>query len=139
MLAPILKSFHSVFTQLLTLFKKALHKYNFVALSAYDGLLSLQPLWNDLLSRQGQDHAEDKNEIKDGMLAPRAICLRSFPEFLADLKMGATTRGSDASIKLMNFTVLTIKYIEKIPHVRTVVESSLYALGDGNWKMGEGV
>jgi exocyst complex protein 7 len=33
----------------------------------------------------------------------------------------------------------TVKYIEKIPHVRTAVESSLYALGDGNWKMGEGI
>ena len=158
LLAPILKLFNSVFTQLLALIKKALHKYNFVALSAYDGLLSLQPHWNDLLSRRGQDHAEDKNELKDGLLALRALCLRSFPEFLADLKMGATARGSDTSTKLMNFTVLvsisvslwrdssqylcshqTVKYIEKIPLVRTAVESSLYALGDGNWKMGEGV
>ena len=106
LLAPILKLFNSVLTQLLTLIKKALHKYNFVALSAYDGLLSLQPRWNDLLSRRGQDHTEDKNELKDGLLALRALCLRSFPEFLADLKMGATTRGSDTSTKLMNFTVL---------------------------------
>ena len=105
LLAPILKLFHSVITQFLTLIKKALYKYNFVALSAYDGLLSLQPHWNDLLSRRGSDHAEDKNEFKDGLLALRALCLRSFPEFLADLKMGATARGSDTSTKLMNFTV----------------------------------
>ena len=158
LLAPILKLFNSVFTQLFTLIKKALHKYNFIALSAYDGLLSLQPHWNDLLSRRGPDHAEDKNELKDGLLALRALCLRSFPEFLADLKMGATARGSDTSTKLMNFTVSvsisvsllrhscrylsslqTVKYIEKIPRVRTAVESSLNALGDGNWKMGEGI
>ena len=106
LLAPILKLFNSVFTQLLTLIKKALYKYNFVALSAYEGLLSLQPHWNDLLSQRGQDHAEDKNEFKDGMLALRALCLRSFPEFLADLKLGATARGSDTSAKLMNFIVL---------------------------------
>ena len=159
LLAPILKLFNSVLTQLLTLIKKTLHKYNFVALSAYDGLLSLQPHWNDLLSRRGPDHhAEDKNELKDGLLALRALCLRSFPEFLADLKMGAMARGSDMSTKLMNFTIgvsisvslsrdscrhlssyQTVKYIEKIPHVRNAVESSLHALGDGNWKMGEGV
>jgi exocyst complex component 7 len=113
--------------------------------------------WNDLLSRRGPDHAEDKNEFKDGLLALRALCLRSFSEFLADLKMGATVRGSDTSTKLVNFTASvsifvslsrdscryllhqTVKYIEKIPHVRTAIQSSLYALGDGNWKMGEGI
>ena len=106
LLAPILKLFNSVLTQLLTLIKKTLHKYNFIALSAYEGLLSLQPHWNDLLSRRGPDHhAEDKNELKDGLLALRALCLRSFPEFLADLKLGATARGLDTSAKLMNFTV----------------------------------
>ena len=111
LLAPILKLFNSVITQLLTLIKKALYKYNFVALSAYDGLLSLQSHWNDLLSRRGTDnhHAEDKNEFKDGLLALRALCLRSFPEFLADLKMGATAWGSDTSTKLMNFTVSVSK------------------------------
>ena len=105
LLAPILKLFNNVLTQLLALIKKALHKYNFVALSAYDGLLSRQPHWSDLLSRRGPDHAEDKNEFKDGLLALRALCLRSFPEFLADLKLGATARGSDTSTKLVNFTV----------------------------------
>lgn len=33
----------------------------------------------------------------------------------------------------------TIVYIEKIPQVQSAVESALYALGDGNWKMGEGI
>ena len=105
LMAPILKLFNSVLAQLLTLVKKALHKYNFLALSVYEGLLSLQPHWNDLLSRRGPDHAEDKNEFKDGMLALRALCLRSFPEFLADLKLGAMARGSDTGTKLMDFTV----------------------------------
>ena len=104
-MAPILKLFNSVLTQLLTLIKKALHKHNFIALSAYDGLLSLQPHWTDLLSRRGSDYADDKNQLKDGLLALRALCLRSFPEFLADLKMGAMTRGSDTSAKLMDFTI----------------------------------
>ena len=68
--------------------------------------MSLQPHWNDLLARRGQDHAEDKNEFKEGLLALRALCLRSFPEFLADLKLGATARGSDTSAKLMNFIII---------------------------------
>ena len=33
----------------------------------------------------------------------------------------------------------TVKYIENIPRTQSTVESSLLALGDGNWKMGEGV
>ena len=32
-----------------------------------------------------------------------------------------------------------VKYLERIPQVRTAVSSALLALGDGNWKMGEGV
>ena len=94
-------------TRLLTLIKKALYKYKFVALSVYNGLLSLQSHRNDLLSRRGTDHwhAEDKNEFKDGLLALRALCLRSFPEFVANLKIGPMARRSETSTKLMNFTV----------------------------------
>lgn len=33
----------------------------------------------------------------------------------------------------------TVSYIERIPEVQSAVESALLALGDGNWKMGEGV
>ena len=104
LMAPILKLFNQVLTQLITLMKKSLHKYNFLALSAYEGLLSLQRNWDDLLSRRGSDYVSEKNEPKDGLLSLRALCLRSFPEFLADLKMGAMSRGSDTSTKLTDFT-----------------------------------
>jgi len=32
-----------------------------------------------------------------------------------------------------------IAYIERILQVQGAVESALFALGDGNWKMGEGI
>lgn len=121
LMAPILRLFNSVLTQLLTLVKKSLHKYNFLALSGYEGLLSLQPHWNDLLSRRGPDHAEDKNEIREGLHALRALCLRSFPEFLADLKMGATARGSDTSTGLMDFTILVHIYVSLVARFRVDV------------------
>ncbi|KAJ3514001.1 hypothetical protein NLJ89_g2626 [Agrocybe chaxingu] len=139
LMAPILKLFHSVLNQLITLTKKSLHKYNFLALSAYEGLLSLQPHWDELLSRRSSDHMMEKNEPKDGLQSLRALCLRSFPEFLADMKMGAMSRGSDTSTKLMDFVNSTVAYIERMPQVLSAVESALLALGDGNWKMGEGV
>lgn len=103
-MAPILKLFGTVLTQLTTLIKKTLQKYNFLALSAYDGLLSLQSIWDELLSRRSSETAGDKNELREGLQSLRAICLRSFPEFLADVKLGALAKGSDTSTKLMDFT-----------------------------------
>ncbi|KAF8878668.1 Cullin repeat-like-containing domain protein [Gymnopilus junonius] len=139
LLAPILKLFNTVLTQLIALIRKSLHKYNFLALSAYQGLLSLQGHWEQVLSRRGPDVGE-KNELKDGLQSLRAICLRSFPEFLADVKLGAMAKGgSDTSVKVVDFVLSTVAYIERIPQVQSAVESALYALGDGNWKMGEGV
>ena len=38
----------------------------------------------------------------------------------------------------ISFLNQTVKHIEKIPHVRTAVESSIYAL-KGNKKMGKGI
>ena len=105
LMVPILKLFHFILTQLITLVKKSLHKYNFLSLSAFEGLLSMQRHWDDLLSRRGSDHVSDKNEPRDGLQSLRALCLRSFPEFLADVKMGAMARGSDTSTKLMDFTI----------------------------------
>jgi hypothetical protein len=78
-----------------------------VALSAYDGLLSLQPHWNNLLSRRGLDHVEDKNEFKDGVRALRALCLRSFPEFLADLKIGGDGKGIGYEYQVGEFHCLS--------------------------------
>ncbi|KAF8816864.1 hypothetical protein BYT27DRAFT_7247900 [Phlegmacium glaucopus] len=109
------KLFNLVLMQLLTLVKKSLHKYNFLAL---DWIVP---------------------KIRMGLRKDGALCLCSFPEFLADLKLGAMARGSDMGTKLIDFTISTVKYIEKIPHVQTAIESALLALGDGNWKMGEGI
>jgi exocyst complex protein 7 len=50
LLAPILKSFSQTLGQLITLAKKSLQRHGFLALSAYEGLLSLQPHWDELLS-----------------------------------------------------------------------------------------
>lgn len=106
LMTPILSLFHQILTQVITLIKKSLHKYNFLALSAYEGLLSLQRHWDDILSRRGSDHKSEKNEPKDGLQSLRGLCLRSFPEFLADIKMGALTRGLDTNVKLMEFTTM---------------------------------
>jgi exocyst complex protein 7 len=108
LLMPILKIFSQVSGQLVALAKKSLRQYNFFALSAYEGLSSLQPIWDELLSRRGSDHVPEKNELKDGLQSLRALCLRSFPEFLVDIKLAAAgrdVRGLDVSANLADFTI----------------------------------
>lgn len=102
--------FSSTLGALTTLIKKALHKYTFLALAAYDALLELQPQWDTVLARRGPEARG--SELKDGLGTLRAVCLRSFPEFLADLKMGAMGRGAettglaDFAINVSTFFVL---------------------------------
>ncbi len=109
LLAPILKFFGQILGQLVALTKKKLQQYSFLALSAYEGLLSLQPHWDELLSRRGSDSVQEKNELKDGLQNLRGLCLRSFPEFLADIKLAAggrdVSKGMDSSSKLTDFAI----------------------------------
>ena len=100
-------------------------------------------------SRRGPDHAEDKNE---SACSPCTLFMK-IRKVSGWLKLGATVRGSDTSTKLMNFTVSvsifvsllwdscrsymyllhqTVKYIEKVPHVRTAVEC---LLSTRRWKL----
>ena len=42
-------------------------------------------------------------------------------------------------VSLTFWGLQTVKYLQKIPEVRDAVGSALVALGDGNWRMGEGI
>ena len=109
LLGPILTIFSQVLGQLVAFTKKSLRRHSFFALSAYEGLLTLQPHWDELLSRRGSDYLAEKNEMKDSLQGLRALCLRSFPEFLADIKLAGSGRelskGLDVSSKLADFTI----------------------------------
>ncbi|EKM76443.1 hypothetical protein AGABI1DRAFT_63122 [Agaricus bisporus var. burnettii JB137-S8] len=139
LLAPMLRLFRGVLGQLSALIKKSLQKFNFLALSAYDALLKQQSAWEEILSLRSPEYQDDKSDLREGLQSLRQICLRSFPEFLVDLKLGANDRGSDTSVRLAELTTDTVKYVSRIPQVQAAASSALLALGDGNWKMGEGV
>ncbi|KAG5635948.1 hypothetical protein H0H81_009573 [Sphagnurus paluster] len=140
LLAPILSLFGTTLTALVNLVKRSLPKYTFLALSAYEEMLVLQPQWDDLLSRRGNAGRREGNELRDGLHTLRAVCLRSFPEFLADLKLGALGKGGElVTTGLADFAISTVKYMERLPQVEAAAGSALFTLGDGNWKMGEGV
>jgi exocyst complex component 7 len=95
LLAPLLKLFNNTLTSLVGLIKRSLHKFTFLALAAYESLLNLQPRWEDLISRRGGDTRKDTNDFKEGTHTLRAVCLRSFPEFLADIKLGSMGKGGE--------------------------------------------
>jgi exocyst complex component 7 len=101
----MLRLFNTILTQLMNLSKKDLVKYGFLILSAYESLLSLQIHWEDLMGRT-TDKLKQKNEFRDGLPQLKALCKRSFPEFIADLMMGASARsGNDTSVKLAPFVI----------------------------------
>ncbi|KAJ2935205.1 hypothetical protein H1R20_g1896, partial [Candolleomyces eurysporus] len=162
-LSPILRLFNSVLSSLVALMKKNLQRYSFLALSAYEALLSQQGQFELVLSfttdmGAGGSFSSSKGAgggamvgdktghdiLKEGLTTLRSLCLRSFPEFLADIKLaalptavgkGGANVNADVSTKVLDFTVETVKYISKIPEVEGAVSAALLALGDGNWKM----
>lgn len=46
-----------------------------------------------------------ENELNNGLHSIRAACLRSFPEFLADLRASALGKGGELSTGLADFTL----------------------------------
>ena len=105
LLSPLLTLFSNTISSLISLIKRSLHKYTFLALSSYESLSSLQPRWDELLQRRGMDARREKNELKDGLQALRGVCLRSFPEFLADIKLAAMGKGGEVSTGLADFSL----------------------------------
>ncbi|KAH6906048.1 Cullin repeat-like-containing domain protein [Coprinopsis sp. MPI-PUGE-AT-0042] len=138
LLGPMLRLFNTILTQLMNLSKKDLVKYGFLILSAYESLLSLQVHWEDLMGRT-TDKLKQKNEFRDGLPQLKALCMRSFPEFIADLKMGASARsGNDTSVKLAPFVMQLVNYVTKVPEIKGGVSSALLEVGNGKWNMGAG-
>ncbi|KAF8625492.1 hypothetical protein AX14_011613, partial [Amanita brunnescens Koide BX004] len=90
LLAPILGLVAGTIGALMTLIKRSLQKYAFLALATYEALLKLQPKWDALLALRVS--SDGSNEVKDGLNALRGVCLRSFPEMIADLKSAAVSK-----------------------------------------------
>ena len=98
LLTPLLTLLASSFSQLNTKVKRALHQHTFLALSAYANLdnVDVSRRWDDIIVRRsGSGSATlNVNALKEGLHSLRAVCLRSFPEFLADVKMAAVPPGN---------------------------------------------
>lgn len=113
-LTPLLSLVSSSLTQLTTRVKRALQQHAFLALAAYARLSSpnVQQRWEDIISRrsgkygagrdqgglQGKKSDINVNVLKEGLHSLRAVCLRSFPEFLADIKLAAIPKGGTVDV-----------------------------------------
>lgn len=80
----------SVLAAIQTLIKRSLRKYVFLAFSTYTSLSSLQAAWDDVMRQRS---GRKQNELAEGLHSMRAICLRSFPELIADIKISAMPPG----------------------------------------------
>ena len=102
----------------------------------------------------------ESNELKEGLNSLKGVCLRSFPEFLADIKMAGLPKSGpptlDIGTGIADFTLTVsqglsvfeivrlifhqaVQYVERIPDVQEAVGAVLLSLGDGNWRMGDGM
>jgi len=154
LLTPLTTLFNTTLSSLSTLIKRSLHKYTFHALAAYSALSACQDRWDGLITRLAD---RKENELKEGAHALRGVCLRSFPEFIADLKLAGMGRGGEIGTGCADFTITvrrnrsrintglirpdiqTTRYLEQLLDVRDAVGAALMLLGDGNWKMGDGL
>ncbi|KAF5390828.1 hypothetical protein D9757_004554 [Collybiopsis confluens] len=107
LLNPLVVLLASTVSSLVAFAKRSLHKYGFIMLSAYESLLELQSMWDEVavLRVSEETRSKEVNEYKDVLQM-----LRSGIHFLNSMQDALTGSGD----------ILTV-------------------IGDGNWKMGEGV
>lgn len=46
-----------------------------------------------------------ENELKDALSSLRSVCLRSFPELIANIKAGAMSKGGELSTNVADFVI----------------------------------
>ena len=102
----------------------------------------------------------ESNELKEGLNSLKGVCLRSFSEYLADIKMAGSPKNGppmlDIGTRIAGFTLTVsqglsvfkilrsifhqaVQYVERIPDVQEAVGAVLLSLGVGNWRMRDGM
>ncbi|KAJ3719586.1 Cullin repeat-like-containing domain protein [Lentinula guzmanii] len=140
LLNPLALLMSSIITSLVAFSKRSLQKYGFLILSAYEALLELQPMWDEIAVLRGSpDNRKETNEYKDVLQVVRMVCIRMFPEALADIKLSTAERTGDTSTALLDASVEVVQFLNNMQEVLVGSGDILSVVGDGNWKMGEGV
>ncbi|KAG9085523.1 hypothetical protein FS749_004353, partial [Ceratobasidium sp. UAMH 11750] len=139
---PLVTSFTSSLSNLSSIVKRNLQNNIFMALAIYSSLSEAQDQYTDIILRRT---GRKDNDLSTGIHALRGVCIRSFPELLLEIKTPAmspptaTPGRGEIGTGIADVTVLAVEYLEQIPAVADAMSSMLMTLGDGNWRMGEGM
>lgn len=76
--------FNSIVSTIQALAKKSVRKYLYLAFSTYSELAALQGRWDDILRQPAN---RKQNDLAEALYSLRAVCLRIFPEIIADIKI----------------------------------------------------
>ncbi|KAG8956329.1 hypothetical protein FRC04_004409 [Tulasnella sp. 424] len=135
LVSPLLGMTTSMLSTVQSSIKKSLLAHVWLGIGLFGALGSLQPAWDDVMrSRAGRD----ENELADWNHTLRGVCLRSFPEFLLEIKQAGASIRRELGTGVADISKQTVSYLNQIPDVQATVEQLLRMLGDGNWKMGAG-
>ena len=125
--------------------KKALSSHTFVALDLYQSLIRVQNKWDPALTkclRMTDAHmaSEPVKELAAAITTPistlRGLVLRSFPEFLVDIRMASG--GPSTSSAISDSTHSTLTYLETLPAYEKTVEGLLNrSQSERSWLMGQ--
>lgn len=102
LLNPLCTLFSSTVSSLSSLIKRDLSKYTPMALSLFSYMSAEQERWDQTMVRRT---GRRENELKDGMQSMKATCQRSFPEFLADIKLAANSSRGELSTGVIDTTI----------------------------------
>lgn len=91
---PLINVFTSVITSIQNLTKRSVRKHLHLAFSTYAELTALQGRWDDVIRQPAN---RKQNELADSLHSLRALCLRIFPEVIADIKIASSAAVSTAA------------------------------------------
>jgi hypothetical protein len=65
--------------------------------------------WEEVINRRANNSTANVNALKEGLHSLRAVCLRSFPEFLADIKQASIPKA-DIGIDIADVTEMVSSF-----------------------------
>lgn len=128
----------------LNIIKKALSSHTFSAIELYQSLSRTQAKWDVVLTKcfsmvHTDVGSSGARELQTALTTPlstlRGLVLRSFPEFIVDIR--TTSGGPSTTSAISDTTHSTLTYLETLPSYEKTVESLLSrSQSERSWLMG---
>lgn len=111
--APLLAMFTVTISAIQAAVKKSLLTHVWLALQAWESLTALQPVWDDVMRKRT---GRKENELSEIVHAVRGVCLRSFPEFIMEIKLAASPAPSARPVELGTGTADVTKMVRPLAY-----------------------